>query len=86
MDYFDNIDYLLQNWSVKEAQKFIDEVSEIEQILTKGIIEFQNTDRPGIKRCVVNKHYSLFYRVIDNKNIEFLRIWNNIQNLKNLNL
>lgn len=29
-DYFENIDYLLQNWSEREAQKFIDEVFEIE--------------------------------------------------------
>lgn len=85
-DYFENIDYLLQNWSVKEAQKFIDEVFEIESIMANGNIEFQNTDRVGIKRCVINRQISLFYRVIGNKDIEFLRFWNNSQSLKNLNL
>ena len=25
-DYYDNIDYLLREWSEKEAQEFIDEV------------------------------------------------------------
>lgn len=84
-DYFENIDYLLQNWSVKEAQKFIDEVFEIESIMANGNIEFQNTDRVGIKRCVINRQISLFYRVIGNKDIEFLRFWNNSQSLKNLN-
>ena len=84
-DYFENIDYLLQKWSVKEAQMFIDEVFEIEKMLAKGNVEFQNTDRQGIKRCMVNRNVSLFYRVIDSKNIEFLRFWNNNQNLKNLN-
>lgn len=85
-DYFENIDYLLQNWSEKEAQKFIDEVFEIEKMLANGNIEFQNTDRAGIKRCVINKQISLFYRVFRDKNIEFLRFWNNNQSLKNLNL
>jgi plasmid stabilization system protein ParE len=28
-DYYDNIDYLLKNWTEKEAQNFIDEVDEI---------------------------------------------------------
>ncbi len=26
LDYYDNIDYLLRDWSEKEAQEFIDEV------------------------------------------------------------
>ena len=85
-DYFENIDYLLQNWSMKEAQKFIDEVFEIERMLANGNIEFQNTDRVGIKRCVINKHISLFYRIISDTNIELLRFWNNNQSLKDLNL
>ena len=84
LDYYENIDYLLQNWSDKEAQIFIDKVFEIESILVKGNVEFQNTNRIGIKRCVINKHISLFYRIINKKNIELLRFWNNKRNLKNI--
>ena len=86
LDFYEIIDYLLQNWSEKEAQNFINKVHEIEALLAKGNVEFQNTDRLGIKRCVINKQVSLFYRVIDGRNIELLRFWNNNQNLKNLNL
>jgi len=86
LDYYQNISYLLQNWSEKEAQNFIDKVFEIETMLAKGNIEFQDTDRVDIKRCVINKQISLFYRVINGKNIELLRFWNNNMNLKNLNL
>jgi len=85
-DYFENIDYLLQNWSEKEAQKFIDEVFEIERMLANGNVEFQNTDRTGIKRCVLNRQISMFYRVISNGDVEILRFWNNNQRVKNLNL
>jgi plasmid stabilization system protein ParE len=83
-DYFETIEYLLLNWSVKEAQKFIDELFEIEVILAKGNVEFQNTDRIGIKRCVINPQISLFYRIKNKNSIEFLRIWNNRRSIKNL--
>ena len=86
LDYYQNISYLLQNWSEKEAQNFIDKVIEIETMLAKGNVDFQNTDREGIKRCVINKQISLFYRVHSEKHVELLRFWNNNQNLKNLNL
>ncbi|HKJ42791.1 MAG TPA: type II toxin-antitoxin system RelE/ParE family toxin, partial [Sunxiuqinia sp.] len=61
-DYFDIIDYLLKHWSEKEAQHFIDRVSEIEYLLEKGNVDFQNTNRPTIKRCVITKQITLFYR------------------------
>ncbi len=85
-DYFENIDFLLLNWSDKEAQKFIDKVYEIENLLAKGNVEFQNTNRADIRRCVINKQTALFYRVIDEEIIEFLRFWNNSQNGRQLNL
>ncbi len=86
LDYYENISYLLEDWSGKEAQNFIDKVFEIENMLAKGNVEFQNTDRMGIKRCVINKQISLFYKIHNGKNIELLRFWNNNKNLKNLNL
>lgn len=85
LDYYENINYLLENWSEKEAQNFIDQVSEIETILSMGNVEFESTDRAQIKRCVINKQVSLFYRVIDEKNVELLRFWNNYQHLSGLN-
>ncbi|WP_088656214.1 type II toxin-antitoxin system RelE/ParE family toxin [Geofilum rhodophaeum] len=86
LDYFDNIDYLLRDWSEKEAQEFIDAVDETEFILIQGNVEFQNTDMPEIKRCVICKQITLFYRIIDKKNIELLRFWNNYQHANKLNL
>lgn len=86
LDFFENVDYLLQEWSEKEAQKFIDKVYEIEYLLKQGKVEFQDTDILNIKRCVVCKHVTLFYKIIDNQNIEFLRFWNNYKDDKKLNL
>ena len=73
LDFYEIIDFLLQNWSEKEAQNFINKVHEIEVLLAKGNVEFQNTDRVGVKRCVIHKQISLFYRVGDDQNIELIR-------------
>lgn len=86
LDYYDNIDYLLRDWSERDAQEFIDAVDETEFILKQGNAEFQNTDMPKIKRCVVCKQITLFYRIVDARNIEFLRFWNNNQDYKKLSL
>ena len=86
VDYYENIDYLLREWSEKEAQEFIDEVQEIENILRKGVVEFQDTDRQDVKRCVICKQVTLFYRVIDSNTIELLRFWNNHKDIRALHL
>jgi hypothetical protein len=86
LDYYDNIDYLLRKWSEKEAQEFIDAVEETEFILKQENVEFQNTDMPEIKRCVICKQITLFYRILDTKNVELLRFWNNYQHANKLNL
>jgi len=40
-DYFENIDYLLQNWSEKEAQKFIDEVLKLRECWQRAMLNFK---------------------------------------------
>ena len=85
IDYNENIDYLLENWSEKAAQQFIDEVSHIEFILRQGNVDFQNTDIEGVNRFVFRKQITLFYRISDKNQVEFLRFWNNNKNIRNLN-
>lgn len=86
LDYYDNIEFLLLEWSEKDAQDFIDEVDKTEFILKQGNVDFQNTDMPAIKRCVICRQITLFYKVLDKHNIEFLRFWNNYQNDDKLKL
>jgi len=76
-DYFQNIDYLLREWTEKEAQTFIDKVSDILFLLNKGNVEFQKTNRKNIHRCVITKQISLFYQIRDDKTVVLLRFWNN---------
>jgi len=86
LDYYENIDYLLRKWSEKEAQEFIDEVYDLEFILSQGNIDFQDTDFPQVKRCVISKQISLFYKIADESSIEFLRFWNNHRDFKKMTL
>ena len=83
-DYYQNIDYLLREWTEKDAQEFIDEVDETEFILKQGKVDFQDTNIGEVKRCVICKQITLFYRVIDKHNIELLRFWNNYEDIQRL--
>ena len=85
-DYYQNIDYLLREWTEKDAQEFIDEVDETEFILKQGKVEFQDTNVKDIKRCVICKQITLFYKVMDKHNIEFLRFWNSYKDDRYLKL
>ena len=83
-DFYENIEYLLTDWSERDAQTFIDEVYEIEYLLKNGIIDFQETNKSGVRRCVVCRQITLFYRIYDNNKIEFLRFWNNYRDSEKL--
>jgi plasmid stabilization system protein ParE len=83
-DYFEIIDYLFENWSVKEVQKFIDEVRNVEYLLKKGNVDFQETNYRGIKRVVLRKQITLFYKIKSISEVEFLKFWNNHKDIKKL--
>jgi plasmid stabilization system protein ParE len=83
-DYFENIDYLLKNWSEKEVQKFIDEVRHIEVVLKKGNVDFQEIGYRRVKRVVLRKQITLFYKINNMAEVEFLRFWNNHKDIKRL--
>ncbi|MBI9068258.1 MAG: hypothetical protein JEZ09_13270 [Salinivirgaceae bacterium] len=86
LDYYENIDYLLNKWSEKDAQEFIDVVFESEIILSKGNVDFRETDIADLRCYVVCKQITLFYRIVDKCNIEFLRFWNNSKDKRKLKL
>jgi len=85
-DYHENIDYLLREWSEKEALSFIDDVEAVLFELKKGNLEFKESNYNNIRECVVCKQISLYYKHIDKNKIELLRFWNNYKDEKALNL
>lgn len=60
-DYHENIDYLLDKWSDKEALAFINEVDAMIFDLQQGIIEFKESGYRDIKQCVIRKQITLYY-------------------------
>ena len=83
-DYTDNIDYLLEHWSKNEAKNFIMSVERIIRDLKSGFAEFTPTNKKDVKRSVVCKQISLFYRIKSKNKVELIRFWNNYQDKRKL--
>jgi plasmid stabilization system protein ParE len=83
-DYERNIGYLLENWSAKEAQHFIDEVSEVLRILQKSKVRFKLVGYRDIRVVTVCYQINLLYRINNSNDIELVRFWDNRQNPERL--
>lgn len=86
LDYWNNIDYLLHKWTVKEAQQFIQKVSKTIELIQPETIVFTPTHYKKVNKVIVTKQISLFYRINSDNQIELLRFWNNYQNPEKLKL
>ena len=84
-DYHNNISYLLKDWSIKIAQNFIEETEEILDLIGKSPFIFPSTKYLSVRKTVLRKQISIFYKVEEN-NIYLIRFWNNYQEPKKLKL
>lgn len=84
-DYHNNINYLLNDWSVKVAQNFIEQTEEILDLIIKSPFIFPSTKYKTIRKAVLRKQISIFYKVEENR-IYLIRFWNNYQNPQKLKL
>ncbi|NVK84663.1 MAG: type II toxin-antitoxin system RelE/ParE family toxin [Cytophagia bacterium] len=73
------MEYLLRKWSQESASNFIDEVDSILELLIVNPDAFPKTDYLEIRKVVIRKQISLFYKIVDD-NIYLLRLWNTYQN------
>ncbi len=86
LDYWNNIDYLLYKWSIKEAQQFIQNVDKIIALIQSETVVFTPTYYKKVNKVIITKQISLFYRINTDKQVELLRFWSNYQNPKKLKL
>jgi hypothetical protein len=84
-DYWNNIEYLEREWTLKEVYDFMDKTDELIDLLEKGNITFKPTEYKNTYQVPVVKQITLFYNVINDK-IELLRFWNNYQDLAEFSL
>lgn len=57
-----------------------------EIILKKEVVEYQDTEYREVKKCIVCKQITLYYKHVDINKIELLRFWNNFQDKNKLKL
>jgi plasmid stabilization system protein ParE len=83
-DFAGVLDYLYFNWNKKISTKFIQKVRFCINLIEKNPKQFAliNTDLQ-IRKCVITKQNSLFYRETATK-IEILRIYDTRQNPEKL--
>jgi hypothetical protein len=84
LEYDRNIEYLLSDWSEKDALVFIGNVEAILFNLQRGIVEYPLTNEEDARKCVVCKQVTLFYRINTNDDIELLSFWNAYQDPQSL--
>lgn len=66
-DYWENIDYLLEEFPTKVAEKFITKTETTIRLLIQKNIVFRATSKKGIYQVPIVKQITLFYKVENNK-------------------
>ncbi len=84
-DFSDILDYLERNWDSTVALRFIDLVDLLLQQISINPIQYPLINKKlRIRKCVITKHNSIYYRNRRN-HIEILRIFDTRQNPNKLN-
>jgi plasmid stabilization system protein ParE len=77
-DYSQNVDYLLKEWTLTDAQEFANNAENIINIISKMPESFPLSDYKNVRKATVCKQISLLYK-INKTEIILLRFWNNKQ-------
>ena len=73
------LDYLAINWNTSVSLKFIDLIEVLTDQISNNPQQFPSINRKlNIRKCVITKHNTLFYRN-RRKHVEILRIYDNRQ-------
>jgi plasmid stabilization system protein ParE len=83
--YYKILEYLLENWTFKEIETFIDRTEEVINHICENSALYPYSTESNTHKCVIVKQVSLFYRVKINT-IELLVFWDNRQDPDRLHL
>lgn len=82
----ENIDYLIKEWSAKVADEFISKLySKLELISFLPFIYSPSNSNRKIRKCVVTKQISIFYKITEKK-ITILALFDTRQSPNKLKL
>ncbi|MGJ3234074.1 type II toxin-antitoxin system RelE/ParE family toxin [Marivirga sp.] len=79
------LEYLDENWTTKEIEKFIDRTDEVINFISQNPEQYFYLKKKNSYRAVVTKHVSLYYK-IQSTEIELLIFWDNRQDPEKLKL
>ncbi len=85
LDYDENIEYLLREWSEKSAVNFIEEVESVLELLKINPKLFPKSNYKSIRRAVIRKQITLFYQK-KGLSVHLIRFWNTFKDPQSLNL
>jgi len=81
-DYFEIIDYLIDNWGRNSAKKFKETLMKSLNLISKMPYIYTETEfRKDVRRSIVVKQVSMYYKVIEEKReIVIIRFFDNRRN------
>jgi len=72
------LEFIKLKWNTKQVLKFIDLVDDVLSNLESGILDGEISKSTGIRRLVISKQTTIFYKVNDKASqINILLFWNN---------
>ncbi|UAM97863.1 type II toxin-antitoxin system RelE/ParE family toxin [Polaribacter litorisediminis] len=76
----ETIEYLEKNWTEKELRKFSQKLDHTIELISKTPKIFpESYEKKEIRKAVIEKHNSLYYRIIKNS-IEIVSLFSNLKN------
>ena len=80
--FFKIMDYLQANWTKKEMRQFSNKTEIILKAISQNPRMFASSGKqPTVRRAIIDKNNSLFYRIDENEqNIQLLTFFDNRQN------
>lgn len=85
-DYWKNIEYLESEWTLQDVYNFMDKTDDLIQLLMKQNLIFKPSNYKDVFQVPVTKQITLYYKVLEDNEIELLRFWNTHQNPEKLKL
>ena len=72
-------EYIEQNWTKKELKILSNEIERTINLISKNPNLFPQSETKNIRRAVIKKLNTIYYRIKDEKNIEILSFFSNRQ-------
>ena len=73
----ENIEHLSKTWNLSTINDFLDRVDEVvENIESNPKLYPVYRKKDKVHKCVVNKHITLYYKIVSASKIDLITFWN----------